>query len=216
VFAGYWTHLTQAVGVGTFGTVAEVELERLEQFFHERHAPAVVHVTSLQPQVQEQLSAWGYRQAGSTDVLVRESGREFSGCTRIDTAADPELWSRTVSAGFLCREPETDDDLAIGRIVAMVPNARLFLSRGGDGSAAAAGAMLTYGRTALLLADSTVEAHRGCGHHSALIRARMQHAWESGAKLLTATTESGSASQRNYLKHGFAVAYSRITYIREM
>jgi len=48
------------------------------------------------------------------------------------------------------------------------------------------------------------------GAHAALIRARLAEAAARGCDLITAGTQPGSTSQRDYERQGFLVAYTKI------
>jgi GNAT superfamily N-acetyltransferase len=64
---------------------------------------------------------------------------------------------------------------------------------------------------ATLFADATIARFRRQGLHSELIAARLNEAIARGGELASATTQPGSASQRNYERLGFEVAYTKVT-----
>jgi GNAT superfamily N-acetyltransferase len=74
--------------------------------------------------------------------------------------------------------------------------------------------MAIYNRLALLFADSTIPAFRRQGLHRELIAARLNEAMAQGCDLAAASTQPGSASQRNYERLGFQVVYTKATLVR--
>jgi len=66
---------------------------------------------------------------------------------------------------------------------------------------------------ATLFADSTVVDFRRTGVHRELIVARLNDALARNCDLATASTLSGSGSQRNYERLGFQVVYTKVTLV---
>ena len=62
--------------------------------------------------------------------------------------------------------------------------------------------------------DATLPSARGRGAQQATIRQRLRYASALRFKLAAAEVASGSTSERNYLRCGFAVAYTRTHYAR--
>jgi GNAT superfamily N-acetyltransferase len=79
----------------------------------------------------------------------------------------------------------------------------------------AVGAALTYinDGCAWLGVDATLPPHRGRGAESALIARRIADVVAAGAHTLVAETVEDSGSFRNYLKHGFQLAYLRENWV---
>ena len=67
---------------------------------------------------------------------------------------------------------------------------------------------------AQLSGASTLPAHRRRGVQSALLRARLLDAADSGCDLAVVTTEPASKSQQNVQRAGFALLYARAVLIR--
>ena len=61
---------------------------------------------------------------------------------------------------------------------------------------------------------STLPAHRRRGVQSALLRARLLDAADSGCTLAVVTTEPASKSQQNVQRAGFTLLYSRAILVR--
>jgi predicted acetyltransferase len=63
---------------------------------------------------------------------------------------------------------------------------------------------------AILFADSTAARYRRRGFHRELIAVRLREARTQGCDLAAASVSPGSASQRNYERAGFQVAYTKV------
>jgi N-acetylglutamate synthase-like GNAT family acetyltransferase len=87
-----------------------------------------------------------------------------------------------------------------------------FASTGG--AIAGTAAVHCHASTARLFAASTLAAYRGQGAQSALIAARLAFARDNGCDLAFASTAAGSASQRNFERHGFRPVYSQALLIK--
>ena len=132
--------------------------------------------------------------------------------TRVQVACDAEveLWARTVGMGFFESGELTEEEMEIGRAVFQTGFAQCYLGRTESGEAAAGAALSVREGLALLFADSAVAEYRRTGWHASLIRARLNAAIACGCDLASASTAPGGASQRNYERLGFQVAYTKV------
>jgi GNAT superfamily N-acetyltransferase len=214
VFAGAQSPLTQAIGVGLEGPVSQAEIDRLESFFRSRDARVSIDLCPLgDPGLVEMLAARGYQPAEFNNVLIRRlADAEFQPAlhSRRILPEEAELWCRTVGLGFF-EQPELDDEeMDVGRAVCSMAGAQCYLSFAGDGEACAGGAMTVRGGLATLFADSTKTRYRRRGFQRELIMARLEEARAQSCDLATASVSPGSASQRNYERAGFQVAYTKV------
>jgi len=69
---------------------------------------------------------------------------------------------------------------------------------------------------ASLIADDTLPAHRGQGVQGALLRARLWAAAEAGRHLAMVHTRPGIGSERNVLRAGVQLAYTRVSLVRQL
>ena len=122
---------------------------------------------------------------------------------------EADLWAETVGAGFFERDALTGEELEVGLTLFRARGFRCFFAFV-EGIPAAAAAMSIHDGLALLFADSTIKAWRGRGLHAALIRARLDEAVRAGCDLAAAGVLPGSASERNYRRLGFQVAYTKV------
>jgi len=77
-----------------------------------------------------------------------------------------------------------------------------------NGAMGSCGLMMTN-EGAVLAGDGTRESSRRRGMQSALIAARVRHAFDLGFRWATCSTAPGTASQRNYERAGFRVMYTK-------
>jgi GNAT superfamily N-acetyltransferase len=215
VFAGAESPLTQAVAIGLNGRVPEAELEAIETFFRCRGAPVTIDLCPLaDPGLVESLAERGYRPTEFNNVLVKP----LAGATRVLTErvrravpGESGLWSQTVGEGFFERTELTNDEIDVGRAVFRMPGSLCYLAATEAGEPAAGAALTIRSGLATLFADSTVARFRRQGFHRELISARLNEALAQGCDLATASTLPGGASQRNYERLGFQVAYTKVT-----
>jgi len=212
-FAGLGSPLTHAIGLGLNGTVSAAEFDRLEWFYKSRGSPVNL---DLYPHADwsmfELIATRGYRIVECNNVLVGPAIGSLDARVRI--ADDPDSWAKTVVHGFFSRTEFTQPELDVCWRLLKLENSTAWLATV-DGNPAAAGAMNTRGKLALLFADSTLEKYRGQGLHLALIRARLKQAADMGCNLATASTAPGSTSQHNYERAGFSVIYTKLNMQRD-
>jgi hypothetical protein len=214
LFAGAQSPLTQAIGVGLEGPVSLAEIDRLESFFRRRGARVCIDLCPLaDPGMLEQLAARGYRPAEFNNVLIRRlPDTEFQPAlnARQILPEETELWCRTVGLGFFEQPELSEEEMEIGRAVCSIPAALCYLAFTEEGEACAGGAMMARHGLATMFADSTGTRYRRRGFHRELIAVRLREAGTQGCDLAVASVSPGSASQRNYERAGFQVAYTKV------
>jgi hypothetical protein len=201
IFAGADSPLTNAVALGLNGPVSEDEISSLENFFRRRGARTVIDLCPLaDPGFLQALSQRGYRLTEFNNVLVKRlAGTEIAFTPRIRRALPDEadLWSYTVGRGFFDQPQLTTEEMDIGRAIFAMPSALCYLSAAEHGEPAGGAASAIYSGLAILFADSTIARFRNLGLQRELIAARLNEALAQGCDMATASTEAGSASQRN-------------------
>jgi hypothetical protein len=214
VFAGAESPTTEAIGIGLNGPVSPAEIDRLESFFRSRAARVSIDLCPLaDPGLVGQLSSRSYRPAEFNNVLVqRIAGAEYEPAQRARRILpeEAELWCRTVGLGFFEQPELTEEEMDVGRAICSMPGALCYRAAAEDGQACAGGAMALHQRLATLFADSTMVPYRRRGFQRELIAARLQEALGQGCDLAAATVAPGSASQRNYERAGFQIAYTKV------
>ena len=214
VFAGAESPLTCATGLGLYGPVPKTEIDRMETFFRARGArPAIDLCPLADPGLIELLGDRGYRPTEFNNVLVKPLlGAAIPPPLRSREIAtgESELWCRVVGQGFFEHGELTAEEMDVGRAIVSMPEARCFLAISENGEAAGGGALTFRDGLATLFADSVVESCRRRGLHRDLILARLAVARARGCDLATASVAPGNASQRNYERAGFEVAYTKV------
>ena len=215
IFVGVDSPLTQVVGIGLNGPVPAGEIDDMEVFFRSRGARICIDLCPLaDPGLLPLLSGRGYRPTEFNNVLVKRlAGAPIVATPRIRRAiaGECELWSHTVGRGFFEQAELTSEEMDVGRAIFAMPGALCYLAVADAAEPAGGGSLTVRGGLAALFADSTIPLWRRRGLHYELIAARLNEALAQGADTATATTLPGSASQRNYERHGFQVAYTKVT-----
>jgi GNAT superfamily N-acetyltransferase len=222
VYCGANSPITQAVGMGLDGVVSEEELDRLEEFYRSRGEPVRVEACPLADHsFIELFGKRGYRVMEFTNVMAlpldAASGTqgwsgppdgmsiEKVGREQID------LWTLTVSQGFAEHFPVTQELLEVMKLFALGANVECYLARV-DGKVAGGGTLATRDGVAGLFGASTLPAFRGRGVQTALLLGRLARAAAAGCDLAVSLALPGSTSQRNIVRQGFSVLYTRVKF----
>ena len=217
-FGGPGSPLSHAVGVAMQGPVTAGELDELEDFSRSRGTLINVDLCPLaDPSLAELLGKRCYRIAEFNNVLVRAVQPVPEGADariRRAGAADRDAWARTTMHGFLERDEVLQPEMDLAATLYGMPSGVPWLAEI-DGEPVAAAGMSVRDGLAMLFGDATRPGHRNRGLHTSLIVARMQYAAERECDLITASTLPGSASQRNYERLGFRIAYTKMIMLRE-
>ena len=215
IFAGPDSPLTQAIGIGMDGPTGAGVVSRIEEFFVSRGAMPVMDLCPhADPGLVECLGQRGYQITEFSNVMWRPvdgpaAAPAEGSDIRLAAPGDEKSWSRLLAQGFLERDDVTAAELLVGHALFRAPGAVPFWTFI-DGEPAAGGAASAHGGVAMLYADSTRRSSRRRGAQLAVIAARLEWARTAGCDLAAASVAPGSASQRNYERSGFRVAYTRV------
>lgn len=226
VFGGVDSHFSVAIGIGLAGPVTAEDIDVIESFYGRRQAATMIHLcpladASLLPMLVER----GYQPIEFNSVFVRHqaAGDALVANVAETTADDADAWVR-IMAGAYGMGDEIDDATAAiikscvvqAATTTPTPSARWqnYIIRDG-GSAVAGGTMFTCDGAGMLFGDGTLDAFRGRGYQSALIRHRLGVLAAAGVDIAATTTLPGSVSGRNYQRMGFTPAYTKIVFRRE-
>jgi GNAT superfamily N-acetyltransferase len=220
VFAGTDSPVTQAIGIGLNGPVADDELDALGEFFTSRNAPAVLELCPLvEMSLYERFAARGYKLLEVSDVLLLDDLAQAPttaplagslGVTiRAATRDESKLWTQTVAQGFAEHFPVTQAILDVMEGFCHRSSPSSFLLAFVDGEPAGGGVVSAHKGVAGLFGASTLPAFRRRGVQSALLSARLTWAREHGCDLAVSIAQPGSISHRNIERFGFRVAYTR-------
>jgi hypothetical protein len=126
-----------------------------------------------------------------------------------------DLWTLTVSQGFAEKGPVVPEIVEVMRMFALSPGVECYLARV-DGKAAGGGTLAIRDGVAGLFGASTLPAFRKRGVQTALLHARLARAAEAGCDLAVCLAQPGSTSQRNLVRQGFTVLYTRVKFERDL
>jgi ribosomal protein S18 acetylase RimI-like enzyme len=223
VFTGVGSTLTQALGLGMSGPVAERELDRVEEFFTARGAGTTIEFCPLADEsLLHLLGEHGYRLRGCSNLLCRSlsgaepllpqtSGMEVQQCF----PGEADLWASVVAAGFSEALAARKEEIKLFASLVQAPETVPLLAWV-DGEPAGGGALAMHEKVAALYGTSTLPKFRRRGVQSSLLRALISQAIQQECDLAYSLTRPGTVSQRNLERQGFRVAYTRFTMVREL
>ena len=222
MFAGLDSPIGHAAGLGFDGPVTAADLDRLENFYRSHGAPAQLDLCPLtDPSVLELVSARGYRIAELNNCLYCD----LDGQPPVDVPAgvtirrgstdEAGIFSDLVTRSFFEKEKAPADFADMLAPLFHFPEALTFLALINNVPiAAAAGRIIPEHRVFALFGAGTLPEFRGRGIQTALLRMRMKAAAEAGCELAVVVTRGGTTSERNCVRLGFQIAYSKATVIK--
>jgi GNAT superfamily N-acetyltransferase len=224
VYCGANSPITQAVGLGLDGAVSEGEFDRLEHFYRSRGEPVRVETCPLADHsLVEHFGKRGYRVTEFSNVMAlplnaadgAESWRRPPAGMTIEKIGHDQidLWTLTVAQGFAEQFPVTQEILEVMKMFALGPSAECYLARL-DGKVAGGATLAIREGLAGLFGASTLPAFRNRGVQTALLGARLSRAAAAGCDLAVSLAAPGSTSQRNIVREGFSVLYTRVKFER--
>jgi len=221
VFAGVGSPIGRLTGAGFDRPITPEDLDRVEAFYRARSAPSQVDLCPLHgPDVFEMFKERGYAIAELNNVLYRnldcnEPPLPPPGCEiRRSSPDEAEVTGTIVERAFF---PDGAPEAYRGLIAPLYQMERaLAFVACVDGKPVACGTGLAIPEHKLfaLCGAGTLTEYRGRGLQTALLRARMAAAAQSGCEYAAVVTQGGSISQRNAERLGFRVAYSKVTVIK--
>lgn len=222
IFAGLNSPIGHAAGLGFNGPVTSADLDRLEAFYRSHHAPAQLDLCPLtDPSVLELVVARRYAITELNNVLFRRLDAienidvPRSVHIRRGTADEASLFSDILTRCFFENGDAPEGFAEMLAPLFQVREALTFLaSIDGQVAAVAAGRIIPEHRIFALFGAGTLPEFRKRGIQTALLRTRMKAAAEAGCELVVVVTRGGTISERNCIRLGFQIAYSKATVIR--
>ncbi len=202
--------LSEAFGLGTLAPVGADEISRLTEFYASHNSTPRVFVTPMaHPSLARSLALAGFAPAEYENVLVSDDLETHARYDdRIAVATDLDAWALASMRGFMGDEPAETGDPRFGVVLASADG--IVPLEGREGSAIVLTAVMSLrGECAFFFAGATVAGSRRRGWHLATIRDRIARARDGRAQIMRATAAPGSASERNFLRSGFRVLYTR-------
>lgn len=223
VFAGLGSPIGRATGLGLDRPLTEDDLDRVEDFYREKRAPAQLDLCPLhEPEVFEICRKRGYSIAELNNVLYRrlDASVDFpappQGCTiRRGRAEEARALGAIVeNAFFPDGPPEAFQDL-LTPLYRMQGAITFAAEVDGKTVACGAGLMIPEHGVFAICGAGTVAEFRRRGLQTALLQARLSAAARAGCEYAVVVTQGGTISQRNCERLGFRVAYSKVTIIKD-
>ena len=218
VYCGANSPVTQAVGLGLTGPVSDEDFARLEDFYRTRREAVRVECCPLaDPTLFQHFGEKGYTAAEFSSVLVRSLDDPGDSSTSSEIAIEKvpaeeiELWTLTVAQGFAEHFPVTAEMLNVMKMFALGPAAECYLARI-QGAVAGGATLAIRDGIAGLFGASTLPQFRRRGVQSALLQTRLRRAVNAGCDIAASLTQPGSASERNMIRAGFRVLYTRVKF----
>jgi hypothetical protein len=225
IYCGAGSPVTQAVGLGLDGPVSEDEFDRLEEFYRSRNEAVRVETCPLaDASLIRYFGERGYRVTEFSNVMALPlDGSSLStsvpsippdGVTIERIGKEhTDLWTLTVSQGFSEKFPVTQEVLDVMKMFAHGSNVECYLARV-DGAVAGGATLAVREGVAGLFGASTLPAFRNRGVQTALLKQRLARAAEQNCNLAVCLAAPGSSSQRNVVRLGFSVLYTRVKFER--
>jgi hypothetical protein len=217
-FAGAGSPVTQAIGLGLDGEpVSNEEFARLQTFYRKRNEPVRVEACPLaDASLFEQFGAAGYRVTEFTNVmaqrLVDAETKPSVSVPAIEVRriadAEVDLWTRTVATGFADGQAPAEELLEVMKAFALAEGVERYVAEI-EGRPAGGGTLIMRDGVAGLFGAGTLPEFRNRGVQTELLRARMERGREAGCDIAVCLAQPGSSSQRNVVRRGFQVLYTR-------
>ncbi len=216
-YAGPGSPLNRAVGLGFGGPVAAAEVAAVEEFYRSCGAAPRIDVCPLADQsLVQALLGRGYQLERFFNILAlplppATPSPPTPPDVQLQTVgpATAELWIDTVAQGFAGSAPPSPADRRISAPNAYSANGTCLLALI-DGQPAGGGAMYLHAGVAELGGASTLVPFRERGVQTALLHERLRLALAAGCDHAIVITTPGSDSQRNVLRLGFTLAYTKV------
>lgn len=224
IFVAPGSPVNSARGLGASGPVTAADLDAVEDFYASRGEAMRMHVCPLADESLIELARLrAYRLSMFFSVLALPIPPDFTPAALPDgmrvTRARPDqadLWMRVTAEGFEETASPSAEALEILGPNFHAPDSAPFMAwiddeAGQPQPAGGGGLYLAPAVRALELGGaSTRVAYRRRGVQRALIEARMAEGLRQGCDLAMVLTEPGSDSQRNLMRAGFSLAYTKV------
>ena len=223
VYCGKNSPVTQAVGMGLDGLVSAEEFDRLEEFYRSRNEAVRVETAPLADATFiGHFGERGYRVTEFSNVMARQL-TEAEGCpappegVTVEKAGKDQIetWVQTVAEGFADQYPVSQELLETMKMFALGPKTECYLARV-EGKIAGGGTLTLHDGVAGLFGASTLPIARKRGVQTALLQRRLARAAQAGSDLAVSLAQPGSISQRNIVRQGFRVLYTRVKFEKEL
>jgi hypothetical protein len=213
-FLGPGSPLTTVKGAGP--EITDDEIEKTERFFRRCSSDSVRFELApwISSRTVQRFRQRGYEVAGSEDVVVyRPPFTAPVPCysvVPVDANDWPELMLR------MNESPDLAEWRPVVAASAVLPKVIRLGVRDDKGVLIACAQIQPAAGVGLFGNDATLSSARGRGAQTAAIQERLRKADKFGFSCVAAEVAPGSTSERNYLRCGFQLAYTRAYYARHI
>lgn len=213
VKTGIMLPINRVFALGLNAEITATQLEEIEYFYARASLPTQVEITPLTGNtLLRLLGERGYRAHSFYNVYARmlsptESFKLPSDGITITRVAehDRDTWASTAAHTTDTAQPI----YALACSAFYRPGASAYLAAW-NGTPAGAGLLTVRDGTAALSFMHTMPAYRGHGIQHALLYARLADAAAQDCDIAITTSVPGNASQRNMLRVGFQIVYTKL------
>ncbi len=204
-------------GLGVDRAVEQEEVAAMIAFFAEHGMAAKSDVCPhADPSLLRWLAEAGFVATGFETVLCQplplaDPGPVAEGVEVRIAATDEEraMWADLEARGFT-EDKATPADHELARAISRRTDASPFVGYL-DGEPAGTGMVTFAGGIAFFNGDSTLPSARNRGVQSSILAERLRHAGSMGCDLAVIEATPGGTSQRNQIRAGFRVVYTRVS-----
>lgn len=204
-------------GLGVDRAVEKEEVAAMIAFFAEHGMPAKTDVCPhADPSLLRWLAEAGFVATDFETVLYQplpaaDTAPVAEGVAVRIAATDEEraVWADLEARGFT-EDKATPADHDLARAISRRTDALPFIGYL-DGEPAGTGMLTFADGIAFFNGDSTLPAARNRGVQSSILAERLRHAEAAGCDLAVIEAAPGGTSQRNQIRAGFRVAYTRVS-----
>jgi hypothetical protein len=213
-FTGHDCPLTTIKGAGPELTNSDLHLA--EEFFRSHDAKTVTFELApwISPAVEQRLHTSGYEVAALEDVVVRQPPFEAPSPTLPVGFVAAEQWPALMLR--INAAPDWVPWRALASAAAILPDVVSVIATNSDSTPIACAQLMPVDAVALFANDATHSSARGRGAQKSLIDARLRIAQNRTFEFVAAEVAPASGSERNYLRSGFRVAYTRVSWRKNL
>jgi predicted GNAT family acetyltransferase len=228
-YSGPGTFHNRVLDAGLVGPVGDAELDALVEFYRRREVPAAVELCPyVDPSLIAGLASRGFvlrefKQLLHRSLEPRESlpSPPLGWPAKLEVrevdrrvAAEVELCVRVSLSGFFAADqPIPEPVIDVARRSTALAHTRAFIATV-EGVPAGAGSMDLGDDVAHLAGTSVLPEFRQRGVQQALMLTRLARAREHGCKIATTGSRPGTSTERNALRLGFGIAYTKSVVVR--
>lgn len=222
-FAGIGSPVSHALSLGLQGPVSKQEVDRLEDFYFSRGAYVEVVVSPYaDPTLMSELGKRPYRLTEWNNVYYRPVTREAAPLDprlviRPVLPGEVSMWAELVGRCFASGPENLPMIVELFSVQAEVPDSFALLATWeGKPAGGAAGMFVRDHGVAGLYGAGTLPEFRNRGIQTALLHHRLGLAADAGCQYAVIVTMPGTASERNVVRAGFRLAYTKAAFQRAL